>query len=170
MAPYGWKSARAYFECTNLSTAALYKLTYPEQDCMNLPISKTSLYELAYIQNIIVWTYLSKTQRAHSIWARCRNAFAWNTNFWNILPSSTFPYIDVYVGPHFQNWEFNLNLVEVPPCSDTQLHHLEPKITESLHKLRKVVHVLEILIFLLEILITVSWKYWYIANIAMCWK
>ena len=34
MAPYGWQSARAYFECTNLSKAALqlYKLTYPEQD------------------------------------------------------------------------------------------------------------------------------------------
>lgn len=50
MAPYGWQSARAYFECTNLSKAALqlYKLTYPEQDCMNLPISKTSLYGLTY--------------------------------------------------------------------------------------------------------------------------
>lgn len=34
-------------------------------------------------------------------------------------------------------------LVEVPPCSNTQLDHFEAEITESLHKLGKVVHVLK---------------------------
>ena len=35
------------------------------------------------------------------------------------------------------------DLVEVPPRGDTELNHLEAEITESLHKLRKVVHMLK---------------------------
>ena len=121
-------------------------------DFMNLPISKTSLYELTYPKH-------SERTQSGRVVAMPLPETTISEIFYLLLLFPTSMYI--YVGPHFQNWEFNLNLVEVPPCSDTQLHHLEPKITESLHKLRKVVHVLEILTILLEILITVCWKYWY---------
>ena len=139
----------------NLQELIWNALTYPQQHCINL-----------HIQNKIVWTCLFPKHHCMNLPIQ-NTASALNLGALSqcLCLKHQFPkyftYIDVYVGPHFQNWEFSLNLVEVPPCSDTQLHHLEPKITESLHKLRKVVHVLEILTILLEILITVCWKYWY---------